>query len=157
MCFSATYGPPIFRAAMGERRFLTLLANISFDDPAERAQRRPGDKFSPMRDVFSSFDDNLRRHVTPSECLTLGESLIKFRGRCPFRVYMPQKPGRYGILVRTVADAQNRYLWKAWVYAGAPAQPEAAPPDTVFSKVDDLVNFMVKDVVRSGRNVTMDR
>ena len=80
-----------------------------------------------MREVFSLFDNNLRRHVTPSDDLTIDESLIKYRGRCPFRVYMPQKPGRYGILVRTVADAHSRYLWKAWVYPGKPDEPACRP------------------------------
>ena len=142
---------------MGRERYLTLMAKISFDDAAQRPQRRLGDKFCLIRDVFESFNGNLRRHVVPSECLTLDESLIKFRGRCPFRVYMPQKPGRYGILVRTVADAYNRYLWKAWVYTGRPQEPESAPRTTTFSKVDDLVKFMVSDVLGSGRNITMDR
>ncbi|KAF0299962.1 putative nuclease HARBI1 [Amphibalanus amphitrite] len=98
--FSAKHGPPLFRAAMGKQRYLALLAHISFDDAATRDDRRRADKFCIMREVFGMFDNNLRRHYTPSDDITIDESLIKYRGRCPFRVYMPQKPGRYGILHR---------------------------------------------------------
>ena len=141
---------------MGKRRYLTVLAKISFDDAAQRPQRTRSDASCLMRDVFESFDGNLRRHVVPSERPTLDESLIKFRGRCPFPVSIPQKSGRYGILVRTVADAHNRFLWKAWVYTGRPQDPESAPPTATFSNVGNLVKFMMSDVLGSRRNVTMD-
>ena len=155
--FSAKHGPPLFRAAMGKERYLAILANVSFDDAASREERRKGDKFCIMREVFGIFDHNLRRHIIPSDDITIDESLIKFRGRCPFRVYMPQKPGRYGILVRTAADAHSRYLWKAWVYPGKPAEPDRAPPNSITSSVDELVKYLSKELVKSGRNLTMDR
>ena len=34
--FSPTYGPPIFRTTMCQRRYLTLLDSLSLDDSAER-------------------------------------------------------------------------------------------------------------------------
>ena len=93
---------------MGKERYLAILSHVTFDDAATRNERRRGDKFCLMREVFSLFDNNPRRHVTPSDELTIDEFLKKYRGRCPFHVYMPQKSERYGILVRTVADDHSR-------------------------------------------------
>ena len=35
-------------------------------------------------------------------------------------LYLPSKPGRYGLLFYTAADANVRYMWKAWPYSGRP-------------------------------------
>ena len=111
--FSPKHGPALFRATMGKERYLAILSHVSFDNAETRNQRRRGDKFCIMREVFSLFDKNLRRHVTPSDDMTIDESLIKYRGGAHSVYTEPEKPGRYGILVRTVADAHSRYLWEA--------------------------------------------
>ena len=64
---------------------------------------------------------NFRRHFKQTQSSTLDESLVRFRGRCPFKMYMPSKPGNYGLLIRTVAESNLRYMWKMWPYSGRPA------------------------------------
>ena len=155
--FHGAFSPPPFRATMSQRRYSKVLSCISFDDRASRADRRRGDKFCIMRDVFRKFDGNLRKHYKPSDCLTIDETLVPYRGRCPFKVYMPSKPGKYGMLVRSVADARSGYIWKLWPYSGRPEVPGESPPDVVMESVPQLVHFLVKDIKNSGRNVTMDR
>ena len=44
------------------------------------------------------------------------------RNRMPFRMYMPNKPGKYGINVKTLAGADVPYVYSADVYAGKPAE-----------------------------------
>ena len=155
--FNTATGPAIFTETMGRKRFSKLLQFVSFDDLNTREDRRPGDKFCHLREIFNEIDQNLRRHFRPSECLTLDESLVRFRGRCPFKMYLPSKPGKYGLLVRTVADANHRYMYKMWPYSGRPAAPELAPPGTFFESVPEMVKHMVREVAGTGRNVTMDR
>ncbi|XP_052338608.1 piggyBac transposable element-derived protein 4-like [Oncorhynchus keta] len=48
------------------------------------------------------------------------EQLVPFRGRCPFRQYMPSKPAKYGIKIWVACDAQSSYAWKMPVYTGKP-------------------------------------
>ncbi|XP_045548081.1 piggyBac transposable element-derived protein 4-like [Salmo salar] len=50
----------------------------------------------------------------------MDEQLVPFRGRCPFRHYMPSKPAKYGIKIRVPCDAQSSYAWKMQVYTGKP-------------------------------------
>ncbi|KAF0290373.1 PiggyBac transposable element-derived protein 4 [Amphibalanus amphitrite] len=72
-------------------------------------------------------------------------------------MYMPSKAGKYGLLLRTVADANYRYMWKLWPYSGRPTEPERSPPATYFESVPEMVKYMVEDVAGTGRNITMDR
>ena len=155
--FNGPFAPSAFRATMSQRRYGKLLSTISFDDRATRPERRRGDKFCIMRNIFEKFDGNLRKHFKPSDSLTIDETLVPYRGRCPFKVYMPSKPGKYGMLIRSVADSRNRYLWKIWPYSGRPEAPEESPPTVTMESVPTLVHYLVDDVKGSGRNVTMDR
>ncbi|KAF0297601.1 hypothetical protein FJT64_004949 [Amphibalanus amphitrite] len=84
--YDAKLGPPAFKATMGAGRYGTLLRYITFDDVTSREERRKGDKFCLIRDIFERFDAGLRVHFSPSECITIDESLLRFRGRCPFRM-----------------------------------------------------------------------
>ena len=61
------------------------------------------------------------------------------------------------MLIRSVADSRNRYLWKIWPYSGQPEAPEESPPTVTLESVPTLVHYRVDDVKGSGRNVTMER
>ena len=148
--FTGSFAPAQFRASMSKQRYAKLLSSVRFDDSGTRADRRPGDKSCLMREVFTKFDDNLRRHYRPSDCLTIDETLVPYRGRCPFKVHMPSKPGKYGMLVRSVADARNRYVWKLW-------PPELSPPGMTMESVPHLLHYLVEEVKGTGKNITMDR
>ena len=130
---------------------------VTLDDLDTREERRQTDRFCLAREIFDDCDADLRRHYRPSECLTVDETLVKFRGRCSFRVYMPSRPGRYSILIRSVTDAYNRYVHKICPYAGRPLQPDQAPPGVMLDTVPALVRHLVKDFANTGSNVTMDR
>ena len=155
--YDESLGPAVFKATMGGKRFGTILRYVTFDDLDTREERRKGDKFCLIRKLFTEFDNNLRRHFSPSECITVDESLLRFRGRCPFKMYLPSKPGRYGILFRTAADANQRYFWKLWPYSGRPEVPEQAPPFVQLDCVNETVRYLLQEVMGSGRNVTLDR
>jgi Transposase IS4 len=46
------------------------------------------------------------------------ESLVSFRGRCPLRVYMPNKPAKYGIQVWALCDVGTSFAGNMQVYLG---------------------------------------
>ena len=63
-------------------------------------------------------DSNCLKNYWPGPYLTVDERLVKFRGRCSFKVYMKSKPGRYGIKLWAAAYAQTSYLLKIRPYTG---------------------------------------
>ena len=87
-------GAPLYKSTMSERRFSLLLRILRFDDLTTRAERARSDKFAPMRSLWDKFVDKCRRNYGPGPHLTVDEQLVPFRGRCPFKVYIPSKPAK---------------------------------------------------------------
>jgi hypothetical protein len=143
---------PAFRAAMSRNRFQLLTRLCRFDDKDTRDERRAKDKFAPIRELFDEFMLNCHKHYSLSESVTIDETLRKFRGRCPFRMYMPQKPGKYGILFRVISDAQARYVSKMIRYVGR-IEGQDSNANSAAQNVRDLTDH----IRGSGRNVTIDR
>lgn len=63
----------------------------------------------------------------------LDESLLSFRGRCSFIVYLPLKPKKFGILFRTLCCGHSNYILNFEMYTGA-AQKGTSTPVDVTSK-----------------------
>ncbi|KAJ4426109.1 hypothetical protein ANN_26918 [Periplaneta americana] len=108
---------------MSRIRFGELLSLIGFDDKQTRTERRKQDKFCPIREVFYKTDELFVKYYIPGAHLTIDEMLSLFRGRCPFKVFMKDKPGKYGILIRMLSDVHTRYILKMEVYAGKDERP----------------------------------
>lgn len=94
-------GIEMFRLVMGVNRFRFLLKMLRFDDVSDehRANRKQLDKLFCIRDVFENFVENCKSNYSHSAYVTVDKMLPNFRGRCSFRVFLPQKPGKYGIKV----------------------------------------------------------
>ena len=140
----------ICQATMSGRRFQDIQTMLSFDDQATREQRKADDKFAPIREVFDMFTSACRRHFSPGECLTIDEQLVSFRGRCPFRQYMPAKPAKYGLKFWACVDSENHYVCNMQPYIGQQGG----------QRERELGSRVVKDLVApyfgTGRNVTAD-
>ncbi|KAK3883287.1 hypothetical protein Pcinc_012324 [Petrolisthes cinctipes] len=108
--WSTDIGSPLYRAAMSQARFEFLLHCLRFDNPQTREMRRATDKFAPIRELFDTFMEKCHKHYTPSEYLCVDEQLLGFRGRCPFRMYIPSKPAKYGIKLVLINDCKTKYL-----------------------------------------------
>jgi len=71
-----------------------------------------------MEEIFSHFKENLQKGLIPSSNTCIDEELYKFRGRCPFKQYIPSKPAKYGIKYWMWVCAQTGYLLNCDVYLG---------------------------------------
>lgn len=145
-------GVEIFPAVMGYRRMKFLLQCLRFDNIFTRKDRRATDKLAPIREVWEIFINNCRSSYSVGEYVTLDEMLFSFRGRCSFRVYIPNKPAKYGIKVFALVDARTCYTVNLEVYLGE--QPDG--PFRVSNRVPDVVKRMIQPISRSGRNISMD-
>lgn len=57
------------------------------------------DKLEPVRDVFEIWNWYLPDRYAPGSSMTVVKPLLAFRGHGSFQVYVPSKPGKYGINV----------------------------------------------------------
>ena len=93
----------------------------------------------------------MRDAYTPGPQITVDEQLVCFRRRCPFRQYIASKPGKYGIKILAICEANASYASKMQVYTGK--------NPTVGREVNQGARFvqdLVKKIKHSGRNITCD-
>lgn len=145
-------GIELFSATMALRRFRFILRCLRFDDVTTRAERRTVDKLAAIREVFESVNSNFKKHYCVGEYTTIDEMLLAFRGRCSFRMYIPNKPSRYGIKVFSLVDAKTYYTLNLEVYTGK--QPDG--PFFVSTAAKDVVERLCEPISQSKRNVTLD-
>lgn len=104
-----------------------------------------------IRDLFDSFVVTCKEVYTMSPYVCVDESLVSFRGHCPFRVYMPSKPAKYGMKIWIMADCGTAYAGNLQVYLGKAS-------DGIVEKQQGarIVRDLSEYIYGSGRNITMD-
>ncbi|KAG5870038.1 hypothetical protein JTB14_004290 [Gonioctena quinquepunctata] len=141
--FDSTISDKFYRSCMNCDRFLYLLNFIRCDDKETREDRKINDPFTHIREIWEIFIDTCRNSYSPTSYITIDEQLLAFRGRCPFRMYIPNKPAKYGIKIVMVYVRCKSLLGKETETNGCPS-----------------ANFYVKDLTKSfngtNRNFTMD-
>ncbi|KAF4523429.1 hypothetical protein B566_EDAN007901 [Ephemera danica] len=145
-------GVEFFRATMSLNRFQFLMQQLRFDDIETREERRTTDKLAPIREIFEMLNATFASNYSASEATTIDEMLVKFRGNCSFRQYIPSKPGKYGIKIHALCDAQVPYTMKMEIYAGM--QPPG--PYRISNSPRDVVQRLVEIIRGTGRSVSMD-
>lgn len=137
---------------MSEKRFRFLLRCIRFDDVRDRSTRREIDKLAPIRELFELMVDSFQRYFVPSEYVTIDEQLLAFRGNCPFRQYIPNKPAKYGVKMFALVDAKTAYTINLETYVGM--QP--AGPYQQSNSSQEIVLRLVEPICGTNRNITGD-
>ncbi|CAG5046019.1 unnamed protein product [Parnassius apollo] len=138
-------------ATMSLERFEFLLRCLHIDDRSTRENRRQNDKFEPIRNIWEIFIQRCRDLYKPCAYINIDEQLLAFRGRCPFRMYIPNKPAKYGIKIVLACDVNSKYMFDSCPYLGKNA--ETAPAELLGTHYCKLIT---KTIYGSNRNVTAD-
>lgn len=145
-------GREIFRCTMSLSRFSFLLCALRFDDPTTRATRVKENPLAAFSNIFDTFFQNCKQAYSPGAYVTVDEMLVAFKGRCKFRMYMPNKPAKYGIKIQILADSKTHFAVNAEVYTGKnPAEDRAK-----FTHPTHVVLRLVEPIINTNRNVTGD-
>jgi len=135
---------------MSRQGFQDVLRVVRFDDAEYRRQHRSDDKLEPIREYFDLWVNTLRDGNVPGSMLTVDE-LVTFRGRCPFKQYIPSKPGRYGIKFWILSDSKSSYVYNLETCIGK--KPNAGREVNLGGNV---VLDLLERIDAAGRNVTCD-
>lgn len=145
-------GADIFISTMSRQRFHFLLRCLRFDDMNTREDRKQNDKLAPIRELFTEFVEIIKKYYSVGDTVTIDEKLEPFRGRCPFRQYMPNKPAKYGIKIFVMTDSRTYYTTRMEVYTGK----QNPGPFNISNSPADVVKRMVEQIRGTHRNVVMD-
>ncbi|XP_046479055.1 piggyBac transposable element-derived protein 4-like isoform X1 [Neodiprion pinetum] len=148
--WSPEFGYNLYRAVMTERRFQYLLQNFRFDDKNTRDARIEEHALAHIKELWDALIANCKRYYSPSTNCTIDDQLLGFRGRFGARVYIANKPDKYGIKIVTCNDVQTPYLIDAEPYVG---KVETARGESVPSY---YIKKLTEHIHNSGRNVTCD-
>ncbi len=117
----AESGRPIFRATMSQKSFKSFSRVFCFYKKDKMHSQQKSDKLAPVRNIWDKWVQRLPLLYNPGPNVTVDECLVRFRGRCPFKQYMPSKPGKYGIKIWAACDARSSYAWNMQIYTGKAA------------------------------------
>ncbi|CAF0800781.1 unnamed protein product [Rotaria sordida] len=109
---------PVFRAIISRNRFETIVFYLRFDDKTTREERKNTDKFAAIRKIWLDFQNNLNKCYSVGPFVTIDEQWVGFRGKCPFRQFIPKKSDKYGIKLWLCVDANSYYVFDAVPYTG---------------------------------------
>ncbi|XP_047141337.1 piggyBac transposable element-derived protein 4-like [Hydra vulgaris] len=96
------------------------------------------------------FTTKCKSNYNPSAYLTVNEQLVTFRGRCPFKMFIPTKPGKYGMKIWILCDAETSYCINLQPYIGrVNGVRDVGQGTRVVLELTDHLNG-------SGRHITAD-
>lgn len=136
---------------MARDRFLSILKYLHLNDndgyvPRGQPNHDPLHKLRPFIDLLNQ---KFKELYTPSANLTIDEAMIPWRGRLHFKVYMKNKPNKYGVRLEVVADSTNGIVCHFEAYTGAAGG--------LSNAVDDLVLRLLAPFEGHNYRVFMDR
>ena len=121
---------------MSSRRFELLLKFLHLND-----SQVGYDNLYKVRPLLDAVVKNFQASYTPSQNLSIDESMIGFKGRLAFLQYMPKKPHKWGMKAWVLADSANGYIWSWKLYTGkeenAPAADLGLAHRVVLELLDD--------------------
>ena len=85
----------------------------------------------------------------------IDETLYPYRGQIGIKVYNPNKPARYGLLI-SISDAEVPYTYFSLPYAGKPQAPNEFYVPGTDEKTMYLVENLAKQCDITGRNISID-
>ena len=123
---------------------------LRFDNAGERRQNRSPDKLQPIRKVFDLWNSILQDAFIPGANLTVDEQLLTFRGKCPFRQYIPSKLGKYGIKFWVICAYQTSYALELDIYEGKEPSEQRALNlgTTVVLNLSDFYKSSGRNIIR---------
>ncbi|KAF2887619.1 hypothetical protein ILUMI_18554 [Ignelater luminosus] len=148
-------GRPIFRATMSLARFSFLLSCLRFDDLDTRIERSKTNKLAAIFEIFQKCVENCKACCCLGAYVTVDELLIPFRGRYSFKMYMPNKPAKYGIRVQILADAKTHYMCMSDIYAGAEVSNKNKE-NFKLANPTRVVLRLAAPIFGTNRNITAD-
>lgn len=148
--FNSNYCGYGYVAAMSRERFDFLVRCLRFDDRDLRLQRTQSDPFTPIRVIWNILISQCRNNYTPGTNVTIDEQLLGFRGRCKFRMYIPNKPAKYGIKIEMMCDSGTYYMIDAIPYLGKGTNTGD------LSLGEYFVKELTRAIYGTNRNVTTD-
>ena len=146
------WGFPVFRTTMSYNRFIDILRALRFDDKSTPQERvaESGNQGAAVHEMLQIFSAICQSSYRCGPSVTIDEQLVTFHGNCRFRVYIPTKPGKYGMKIWIMADSETFYCSDLQLYAGRVGSQQDVGQGSC------VVLDLSTSIANTGRNITTD-
>ncbi|XP_046400977.1 piggyBac transposable element-derived protein 4-like [Ischnura elegans] len=141
---------PCFRGCMSRDRFSGILQCLHFAKNPEPGQPQPNDRLYKIRPLIDLFHDSVSNAVTPTQKLCVDESMLLWRGRLVFRMFLKGKKHKYGIKIYMLTEPSGLVL-RFIVYTGSSDADVGGR-----GHVDTVVNKLMEGHLDAGHSLFMD-
>jgi len=109
---SQLFGSKGISQLMNEEHWQDINSNLYFID--EEVKSDESDPLYKIQPLIKHIISVSQEYYSPEKNLTIDESMIRFRGRSKFKVYMSLKPIRFGFKAYVLAESSSGYMlnWK---------------------------------------------
>ncbi|XP_047998799.1 chimeric ERCC6-PGBD3 protein-like [Leguminivora glycinivorella] len=114
------YKNPVISRAMPVKRFKKITENLHISDITSEAPRSSANynKLAKVQPAIDILNKKFKENVLVSDCNSIDECMIKFKGRSSMKQYMPKKPIKRGYKCWARADSVTGYLYEFQIYTG---------------------------------------
>ena len=148
-------GPDLGRY-MHKNRYLDLRKYLHFADNEKQVKDKNSssyDKLSKIRMVLDFLNKNFQKYFVLGDMVSIDEAMAKFFGRTYLKMFMPNKPTKYGFKLWCLCDPTTGYFYRIDVYAGK--RPGEAPVVGLGTRV--VLDLVDQSKCRQGTVALFDR
>ena len=125
---------------MSRDRYQIISSFLHFNDNTDYIPRGQDgyDALFKIRKLLDILEPLYLHFYSPSEQLSIDESMVGFKGRIHFLQYMPAKPTRFGLKLFALVESKTPYMLKFIVYSGKDTfgvNPDESLPATVVKRL----------------------
>lgn len=101
-------------------RFKKIIQNFHLNDNEMESPRgSPGhDKLYKLRPLITLLNEVFKNEMNNSNTQSIDECMVKFKGRCSLKQYMPKKPVKRGFKIWARCDSKTGYMYQFQIYTG---------------------------------------
>lgn len=140
---------PIYEQTMPYRRFLSITRFLHFSDN-DCADKK--DKMNKVRTIVNFFNEKFEELYTPTENLSIDESLMKSKARLGCIVFVRIKRARYGIKFYKLCESSSGYCLNFKIYTGQ----NSTADDEDMNVSETVVRDLSKLVINKGYTIFLD-
>ena len=143
---------PFFCKAMPRNKFLLMLSFFHLNNNHNNIPRGQAghDPIFKIRPVYEHFRTKFQDVYYPGENIAIDEGMVAWRGHLSFRVYLSDKPDKFGVKLFMLCDSSNGYCSRFEIYHGSDNNPSPK------GKIYDLVTRLVKPYLKKGHKLFVD-
>ena len=131
---------------ISQQRFKDIYSSLCLRDSTFDTE----DKLSKISPIVDAVIFHSQYYYRPEKELSLNEAMIPFNGRSNLKVYMPQKPIKYGLKAYMICEASTGFVINWFLHTGTLKKSES----TITHKI---VMKLVDGLEGEGHTIYMDR